>query len=284
MTHALRASLRPALAATLALAAFVCAGPGAAQTSPRIQPLYDALGLPELIEIMREEGIGYGADLEADLFPGQGRAAWAAAVEAIYDPVRMEAAVAGVLDAELSDAEIAEIVEFFDSEAGQRIVELEIAARRAMMDEAVEETAREAWVMLEAEGGPRWDLLVEFAEANDLVESNVAGAMTSNYAFYTGLVDGGGFDETLTEEQILRDVWSQEEAIREETVDWVYSFTTLAYQPLSDAEFRAYVAFAETDEGRALNAALFTAFNGLFAEISRDLGLGTSRFLMGQDI
>lgn len=273
--------LRTLLASALALG---LAGPLVAQEPDRIEPLYQALGLPELVGIMREEGIGYGADLETDMFPGQGRAAWAAMVSGIYDTGRMEAAVREGLAAELSDLEIAPILDFFQSEAGERIVALEISARRALLEDEVEETARLGWMELEAEGGPRWSLISEFAEVNDLVESNVAGALTSNYAFYIGLIDGRAFDFELTEEEVLSDVWSQEQEIRESTIDWVYSFTSLAYQPLSDEEMRAYVDFAASPAGQALNAALFSAFNEMFRAISRDLGLGAARFLSGQDI
>lgn len=273
--------LRPLLAAALTIN---LALPLGAQPIARIEPVYEVLGVEALIEIMREEGIGYGAELEADLFPGQGRGVWAATVERIYGLERMQTAIREGLDAELSDAAVAEIVDFFDTPEGERIVALEVAARRAMLDKAVEETAREGWMAQEAEGGARWDLLIEFAEVNDLVELNVAGAMTSNYAFYMGLIDGHAFDFEMTEDQVLGDVWSQEQAIRDETVDWVFSFTSLAYQPLSDEEFSAYVEFTATPAGKALNAALFSAFNEMFAEISHELGLGASRFLSGQDI
>ena len=66
--------------------------------------------------------------------------------------------------------------------------------------------------------------------------------------------------------------------------DWVYSFTSLAYRPLSDEEFGTYVDFAATPEGQALNATLFTAFNDLFTEISHDLGVSAARFMSGEDI
>jgi ABC-type Fe3+ transport system substrate-binding protein len=270
------------LLAAAALLAFAL--PAAAQSTARVEPVAKALGLPALLVIMHQEGVGYGADLETDLLQGRGGPAWSATVAAIYDTGRMEAMILQRLEAELDDGEIPGILAFFEAEAGQHIIALEIAARRAMLDEDVEAAARDGWMALEAEGGTRWELLTEFAEVNDLVESNVAGAMTANYAFYRGLADGGAFRDEMTEEQILSDVWEQEQVIREETVDWVYSFTSLAYQPLSDEEFRAYVDFAATDAGQALNAALFTAFNDMFAKISGDLGRGAAKFLAGQDI
>lgn len=278
----IRARSTSRLAAAFAVLTLFAPVSGAA--SPRIDPVYDVLGLGEMLEIMREEGIGYGADLEQELFPGRGGDVWAGAVGAIYDTDRMETAIQAELDRRLGDGEIAAILDFFGTETGARIIGYEIAARRALLDDAVEETASEDWQQLEADGDALWDQLVAFAEINDLVESNVAGALTSNYAFYTGLIDGGAFSFEMTEDQVLADVWSQEDSIREETVDWVYSFGALAYQPLSEAEFREYIDFAGTDAGQALNAALFAAFNDLFAGISRELGFGAARYVAGQDI
>ncbi len=260
------------------------AGPLGAEPASSARDLYEALALPELLSIMREEGIGYGSELEADLFPGAGRAAWAETVERIYDLARMEAAILGGLETGLPPEAAEAALAYFTTEQGRRIVGLEIAARRALLDDAVEEAAREGWMTLEMEDGPRWQLLTRFAEVNDLIESNVAGAMTSNYAFYLGLMEGSAFGSDLSEGEIVSDVWSQEDAIREDTVDWVYSFIGLAYQPLSDAELEAYIVFAATPEGQALNRTLFESFNAMFAEISRDLGRSAARFISGRDL
>ncbi|MCX7644221.1 MAG: DUF2059 domain-containing protein [Rhodobacteraceae bacterium] len=267
-----------------ALVALALASPAAAESAERIDPVFDALGLGELLAIMREEGQGYGADLETELFPGRGGAEWEAVVSRVYDVGRMSEEIRRGLDAELDDAAIAAITDFFSGEQGRRIVELELAARRALLDETVEQSARDTWQALQDEGGPRWAQLEEFARVNDLVESNVAGAMTANYAFYMGLIDGRAFDGPMTEEQVLSDVWSQEEQIRQDTTDWVYSFGALAYLPLSEEEFADYIAFTATPEGQAMNAALFSAFNAMFTTMSRELGLGAARFIAGQDI
>jgi hypothetical protein len=258
----------------------------AAQAGPTAEAgrMFDALGLGELLGIMREEGIGYGRDLERDLFPGRGNAEWEGIVSEIYATTRMEGEIRDGLAGALTEAQMAAVADFFTSEAGRRIIELELAARRALLDEAVEESATETWRGLMEGGDPRWSQLEEFARVNDLVEMNVAGAMTANYAFYMGLVDGKAFDFPMTEDQVLGDVWSQEETIRDDTTDWVYSFGALAYLPLGEEAFADYIAFAATPEGQALNAALFATFNDLFTEISRDLGLGAARFIAGQDI
>ncbi len=261
-----------------------CLGPVAAQDAERAGPLYRALGLPEIVAIMREEGIDYGLELEADLFPGQGGARWAAMVEQIYDLGRMEATVLGRLDAGLSEQDLAPMEDFFLSERGRRIVRLEVTARRALLDESVDEASRAALEDLVQAGDPRLDLIRDFAEANALVENNVVGALNSNYAFYTGLAEGGAFPGDMTEEQILTDVWSQEQAIRDDTEEWLYSYLVMAYRPLSDDDIEAYTAFSSTEAGAVLNRALFDAFDEMFGALSLALGRAAAGFLAGEEL
>jgi hypothetical protein len=178
-----------------------------------------------------------------------------------------------------------QIVAFFATDRGQRILSLEIAARRALLDEAAEEAAAVSVDDMRAREDPRLAVLERFAAANDLIEQNVSGALNANFAFYQGMSDGGAFDAAkMTEADMLADVWSQEPEIRAETESWLYPFLALAYEPLSDADLQAYLAFSESGASRAMNAAMFAAFDEVFRAISRDLGRAAAEMLSGQDI
>ena len=63
-----------------------------------------------------------------------------------------------------------------------------------------------------------------------------------------------------------------------------WPYLALAYQPLSDEEMQAYQVFSEAPEGRALNAALFAAFDASFVRISGELGRAVALMVQGQDI
>jgi hypothetical protein len=267
-------------------AAFWTASAFAAQAEvpPEVGSLYDRLGMERVLGIMRDEGLENAAQIEADLFPGRGGAAWQAMLDTIYDTDRMEDIVVGTFAEELSGVDLGPLLDFFGSDRGERIVELEVSARKAMIDDSVEEAAEEAATALPNEDPGRHALIETFVTVNDLVESNVMGAMNSNFAFYSGLAVGNAFDGTLTEDEILTDVWSQEAEIRSETELWVYAYLGLAYKPLSDADLEAYIALSETGEGRALNRALFAAFDDLFNDISFQLGRGAAGFMAGEDI
>ena len=246
--------------------------------------LFDAIGMPRIIEVMREEGLDYGETIRADLLAGQGGAGWSATVSAIYDARAMDERMREDFADRLEGVDLTPLLEFFESERGKLIVEAEVAARRAFLDDGVEEAAGAAVADLRADDPERYGRLEAFVAANDLVESNVMGAMNSNYAFYQGLMAGEAFEDTLTEEQVLADIWSQEDSIRSETELWVFSFLGLAYAGLGDADIDAYVALSRTEAGRALNRALFGSFNEMFTDVSRRLGEGAAQILVGQDI
>jgi len=256
----------------------------AAPSAEDVDRLVAALALPEMIEIMRDEGLTYGATIGTDLFQGEPSPDWDVTVDQIYNYDAMVTRISGGLGTALGDSNIQDMITFFEAEPGKSIVELEIAARRALMDEALEEASKEAAALALMDETPRAALVTRFIEANDLIETNVVGAMNSNYAFYIGLRDGGGFNTALTEDQILADVWSQEAEIRQNTSEWVYSYSLMAYQPLTDDVLETYIAFSQTDAGQALNAALFTVFDAMFEDISGALGRAASQQMMSQDL
>jgi len=82
-------------------------------------------------------------------------------------------------------------------------VSFEISARRALLDDAIEEAAKVIWQDLQGEFDPRTELIERFVEVNDLIEENVAGAMNhcqpAAHLFFQGdnrgnemAIDGSG--------------------------------------------------------------------------------------------
>lgn len=265
----------------------LCAAPFGARSAgaePADAALAEALALPELFSIMREEGIAYGDALAEDLFGGAGNARWRAEVSAIYDVGRMYPAFLDTLGSELEGADTGAMVDYLTSAEGARVVGLEIAARRAFLDDSVREAAEAEVEGLRAEDAPRLARIEAFITSADLLESNVANALNGSLAFYHGLAEGGAMPESLTEEEILGQVWAQEPDIRAETETWLYSYLATSYAPLDDAELDRYIAFYDTRAGQDLNRALFAAFDRVFTGVSRELGVAAARQLGGQDL
>ena len=255
--------------------------PARAQTA-EVEALMDALRFGEVVEIMRVEGLDYAEELARDMLPGGETDAWQEAVATIYDPARMEATVRASFVESFGDTDAAPLVEFFTEGPGADFVRLENSARAAMSDDSVEESAREMARAAVEDPDDRFALLERFVAANDLVESNVEGAMNASYQFYRGLSDGGGIE--LGEEDILRDVWAQETEMRADTGEWVYAFLLMAYRPMEDAAIERYIDLSETEAGEALNVALFSAFDRMYADISYALGLALARNMGTQEL
>ena len=257
-----------------------------AQERPaHVTDVFEAMDVETLLDIMALEGVDYAESLEGDMFPGRGGDRWIAIVQQIYTPERMGEIMAKSFGEALPEIHAPAIVAFYSATPGREIVDLENAARSALLDPAVEEASQETYRAMRDSDAPRLALIEQFVEVNDLLEQNVAGGLNSNFAFYSGLNAGGAFGSNgLPEAEILSDVWSQEEDVRESTSDWVYGYLSMAYAPLEDADFETYIAFSQTEAGQALNRALFAAFNEMFTTVSRDLGLAAAQFIAGEDI
>src|SRR5690606_17370936 len=173
---------------------------------------------------------------------------------------------------------------FFGTPRGQEILKLEVEARRAMLDIAVEEAAQVEAERMKTERDPRLRLLRELIEAGDLIEMNVAGAMSANLAFFEGMAATGVPGMPSDRESMMAEVWGQEEGIRAETANWLVLFLALAYQPLPEADLKDYVAFSASAEGRRLNAALFAGFDAVSRKVSFELGRAAAEAMTGNDI
>jgi len=203
--------------------------------------LADALQLDALFGVLRDEGLAYGATLEADMFPGSGGPFWTEAVSAIYDTKTMRLRFDTALAAELAgdSAAVSEAVAFFSSDLGQRVVGLEIEARRAFLDTPTEEAARVAADDRTGNRDPLVKQLRRFIAAGDLLEMNVAAALSTNLAFVTGMSESGVFGEGLPQDELVSDVWAKEEALRDSSSLWLYAFLGMAYEPLPEADVEA---------------------------------------------
>tara|TARA_B110000285_G_scaffold161775_1_gene180697 strand:- start:1165 stop:1995 length:831 start_codon:yes stop_codon:yes gene_type:complete len=272
---------------TIAIASIVTSSfislPALAQNT-QSELLFDALGLPDIVDIMREEGVVYGAQIGTDLFPNQVSPAWRATVETIYDSSAMHASVEAAFIHALDNQDVTPMVAFFSSDLTKTLVSHEVSARRALLDDTVDQASKDVATVAKFNNTERFQLVDAFVQTNDLIEINVAGAMNSNVAFYMGLMAGGAMDEALTQDQILNDVWDQAADIRANTSEWVYGFLLRAYDPVRGVDLETYTAFSASNTGVALIGALFVAFDDMFDSKSFALGREAARVMAGQDL
>ena len=265
----------------LALCLTVLAGAVRADPAPGFDRLWTALGLSRLIATMQEEGLAQTEDLGFAYLPNPPGAAWQNLAERIYDLSRMDEAMRAGFAHALGPAPLDDLSAFFESDTGARIVELELAARRAFLDPATEQAARNALTGPDADSA-RLGLIDDYIAANDLVEFNVMGALNSDLQFYRGLAEGGAIQ--MGEDEMLAEVGAQAEMTRVDTLEWLRSFLHFAYRPLPDEALRAYTDLSRTPQGQRLNRALFAGFATVYDDIHYALGLAIASQMDVQDL
>lgn len=248
----------------------------------RLTVLVEALKLHEAAQILSEEGLSYAEDLNAEMLGGQGGGAWAAQVGAIYDPARMVEMVRRDLKTTVFGQHREEVIAFYHSDLGRRIIGLENTARAAIRDPDIEAAARARYAALEGSDDARLALIRRMTDEGDMITRNVISTMNSNYQFMRGMAEGGALE--MDEEEMLRDVAGEMEEITEDTTGWLLGFMLMAYSPLSEAELNTYVAFAASPAGQALNTALFDGFGKAYEDISYALGRAVALNMVAEEL
>lgn len=266
-------------AAAVVAAALLLAAPARAG---QMDALIDALRVADTVGIMRAEGLDYGAGLAADMMPEADKDGWQETIGRIYDTDKMRDLIESGLREELDGVAVAPLAEFFTSELGAEIVELELSARRAFLDADVEAAAKERYHDLSREGARIVDQVDTVVADSDLIEHNVMGILNSNLMLYRGLADGGAYD--LSEEDIVLDVWAQEDGVREDSAEWIGAYLLTAYQPLEPDQLDRYIALWRTEEGKELNRALFAVFDRMYEELSYLLGRAMAQHMRSQKL
>lgn len=255
--------------------------PSAAQDS-QIDGIWRAMEIDAFIEILSTEGIRDGLELEDGMFPGEGGREWQDRVSAIFAPAVMGAEFKAALSRSLQGRDIQSAIDFFDTGLGRRSIELELSAREALLDPDLEEATRTLYRQLRDRGDVRLDLIGGYSDANDLVNFNVSGTMNAQYAFLAALADEGQGPYADDPSALVNEIWSQEPEIRAESEEWVMSYYTFVFDPLTEDELNALIAFSETPAARHVNSALFAAFDRVFNDVARQLGKAVADMMRGE--
>ena len=123
---------------SLALAAAVWLSALGAQADSAGDQLFDAMGIPGLSAAFAEDGRETIGDINSGFLGGQGGDVFLETAQRLYDPARMEAELRASFKQLVDPADARQAVVFFDSAQGQRIVALEVQARQAMVDDALD--------------------------------------------------------------------------------------------------------------------------------------------------
>ncbi|WP_294621485.1 DUF2059 domain-containing protein [uncultured Roseovarius sp.] len=253
-----------------------------AEEAPVLDRLMEVLRIADTIEIMREEGRGYGEDVATEMLPGADLDSWQSTVMRIHDPDRMQRVIRQGFDAALTEPEMQAVIDFYGSDLGAEIVALEISARRAFLEPEIEEQARARYSEDHPDDSRLRGQVEQMIAESDLVERNVSGAMNSTMMFYRGMMDGGELE--MTQSDMLADLWSQEEAFRSDSENWLGAFLMMAYDPLSAEDLERFLAFWREDAGRVFNSAMFKSFDRMYEELSYLMGQAVAQHMQSEKL
>lgn len=232
--------------------------------------LYTALNLQEIVLIMRQEGLEEAEATKEIYLKNIRKDSFNSAIDALYSEAFMETQLRSGLKTALSedDAEIA--LAFYQTQLGALASKLETSARAAISNDAVEEMAVSVANDALQAGNKRAKLLKNAVTDMELTEYNLSGAFSARFAFLSGLAEAEELG--ITQDQIINLIAQDREALRDEIDQWVLGFVFMTYRPLSDEELSQYLAFLLSTPGKALNRALFEAFNELSTQNAGQLG------------
>ena len=259
---------------------------GGAVTAEEIRHLAEVLMVDATVEMMRDEGIEFGTELADPQRSGSSPEHWRERLGQIYALPLMRQLFVDTLQQQLAQDRdtLRDGLAFFGSELGQRILTLEVEARRTLTDEVAEEAAKLSFAEMQAASDPRVEMIYRLAELNDLVEANVVMTLNANLAFLKAAGQGGAAGEGMDEEQMLSMIWVREEAVRADAEAWIYPYLTFSYASLRDEELEKYMAFSETRAAKRLNVAIAAAIERLFTQTSQELGALLGAQIRGDDI
>ncbi|PCD76952.1 DUF2059 domain-containing protein [Pseudothioclava arenosa] len=242
------------------------------------------LHVERLFAILGRESEDYASDLGAEFLGNGADPGWHDEVRRIHDPARLQSAFEAVLADELKDDPLPEITRFLSSETGQRMIDLELDAREALLDPRVEAAAEGALEAAEAAQDARLGLVRDVIAAAGLVEENVAGGLNTNFAFSVALAESGVYAYPVSKDEILAELIAEEPALRDEVTLWLESYLMMAYAPASEAELRDWLEFTRSDAGQALLHAQFAGFDRVFNASSAALGHALARRMMASSL
>ena len=244
-----------------------------AEESNDLNRIFLALKLDRLFEEIREEGLIAAKEMQGDLKNSQSVVGWSKNINEIYSTKLMK----DYFKKELTNLESLSIflpaINFYEKPLGVKIIENELITRIKIRDDGEKEKARNTVKQLKYLKPYRFKLYNEIINANGFIEDNISSSMNSNLAFYEGYASGlATSDQSLTEREMISQIWLNESETRKRMTDWVLNFSVTSFKNLNDNELKEYLAFSNSKSGRYLSNNINFIFDKLFEIQSYKLG------------
>jgi hypothetical protein len=236
-------------------------GAAVAATDAEIERYWELADLDVYVEQTVKEGLEWGEELDSRYLSGRGGAPWKDALSNIFDRDRIEQRLRHELHAALAPADLNSTLEFLSSDLGQRAVELEYAAREALVDWDTWDAAQRMAAGIDAVLPRREQLFARLLSAGDYFELIVASGLEGQKVFLRATTKDGKFGSIMSEDALMAWLAAQESFARAGYFDWVNAFYFIAYHDLTDDEIQVIVDYAEREDTIIFTRAVLRAFD-----------------------
>lgn len=181
--------------------------------------------------------------------------AWKGAAEDNFDPVQLQAALVAALEGQLSDAELAELGQFFRTPLGLQVSTIEAAAQRLSPDEQL--AARDEGLALLEDAAPGARRPAQIDEIMTLISAEIGRTMLGEAmrAMMAGiLLSGAQGDIEVPWDEIDAQLEILLPGLEAEVLASQRGIMAYAYQDLTDAQVDGYIDFLSIDAARKFYA------------------------------
>ena len=238
-----------------------------------VDRLVKVLNLKELFEELKNEGVAAGIEMLKEEGRGQQSQEWSNKLNGIYSSdnleefFRNELLKLGVIE------NIVNIIDFYETSLGKKLIKNELATRRALKNEDGKAQAKKILNQLKYFKPNRLSVYKKIIEENNYIEDNISSSMNSNLAFYQGYSLSLPSDKQgLLEAEIISKIWTNESETRKRMTEWVMGFTAYTYNDLSQNELNIFLEFSKSKPSKHLNNSINHILDKAFENQSYKLG------------
>ncbi len=204
--------------------------------------------------------------------------AWGEAVDATFDQRQLPDAFIQHLTGKMTSKELLGIQRFLETDLGRRITQLGSEILEMELPEIIEKGAEVA----KRASPTRAGMIKEMIEQIGGVETSLTIAMSSAFAMLKGMQADGAIPLQLPDEQLFELLKKGEPEMRKQMGAHLALTLAYTYRDVSDENLATYIAFLNSDEGKAMNK---TTLSALKAVLNESMGQFGSKLmtLMGHE-
>lgn len=229
--------------------------------------LLRALDVTALYDVLEKEGEG----IIKSIAPTTPDTTWIARGTALFAPNMTKPAFEEAFRAAMPQEHLAAAIKFQESPLAQEIIAREFTARRVLHTPEEFATRRAAFLEIEHSDDARVALMRDLEDANATIANSTQNYTTSLYYLRMGMYHAA--EQVFPEAQVRADTMAQFNEAWRQNEEFFMVFALLAYDGMREEDIRAYIAFCQSDAGRALNGAAFAASGSLHNRLYYALGM-----------